>query len=146
MLPSASRQYLTSKQYQFHFFNTICTLQFSVASIVFLPISLTEFAFLLFAMDVEMPSLLCGSSNQSLFCGYCFQECGNSSSNFRPLHRRWQQYGDFRASEKFWIYLCSSCSRSFWRLYAKGEGDDYDHHQLNLEYMLFLKHELAKHK
>ena len=106
----------------------------------FLQVRFTELAFLHWAMDVDLKPM----DEVPPFCGCCYQESG-PSSNFRPFKGRWQPYGDHRLGEKFWIYLCWSCNNSLWRLYSKGE-EWHDNQSMCMEYLVFLKHELANRK
>lgn len=79
-----------------------------------------------------------------LYCGVCFvdaePQCGQTG--------QWQKYGDWRESEKKWVYICSGCSKDLWRLYSKGEKDllELDMDSFYKDYMVFLKFELEKRK
>jgi hypothetical protein len=45
------------------------------------------------------------------------------------------------------VFLCKPCSKHLWRMYSKLEWDESvgeDWSQLNKDYMIFLKHELAR--
>ena len=118
-----------------HVVNCIFLVQAFVASFV----NLHFFSFL--AMEVDSSA---AGNQQMKFCGNCFQDC-EGHSNFRGVTGRWQQYGDIRAGEKFYTYLCSGCSNCFWRLFTKGE-EYHDNQARNEQYMAFLKIELDRKK
>lgn len=119
--------------------NPICMLQlFCMFS--FLKNRPSDSVLLYSAMDMDMQPCSARDSSQSLYCGYCLEDCDGLSKK-----GRWQKYGDTKEGEKFWVYLCSSCSRLLWRLYSKDE-EWHDYHAMCVEYMAFLKEELAKPK
>lgn len=82
------------------------------------------------------PACMAAMAVDEMYCGFCNQALCSSEG-------QWQQYGDFRADEKRWVFLCKQCSKHFWRLYTKGEPfHDFDH--MCREYQVWLKHELRR--
>ena len=73
--------------------------------------------------------------------------CGLCSAYLLRNEGKWHKYGDWRANEIYWVFLCKPCSKHLWRMYSKLEWDESvgeDWSQLNKDYMIFLKHELAR--
>jgi hypothetical protein len=79
-----------------------------------------------------------GQQDNPLFCGHCFEDC-------LPGFGHWQKYGNIWEGKYKWVYLCSACSKGFWRLYSKCE-EFHDYHRMNIEYMDWLDNELKKGK